>query len=269
MCTTTNTGIISLDNNCVVTGLKNGSASVHVLSNYDGYENDIAIVVDGDTYKIAFDSNGGTGTMDEVLVTYDEYYTLPLNTFIKEGNTFAGWSTEANGTVVYKDTAVVKNLANKDETITLYAVWQKAPYIIHDYVVSDETLSGIPENTTIEEYKSKFELAEGYSIEVYVSGCGGFGYCMDDSRLIGTGSTTIISYGDQPIAYYINIVKGDVTGDGMVNIADVIKLADHTVTNDILDYFEELAAEVTHDTTLNIADVIKLADYTVDRNIEL
>ena len=38
---------------------------------------------------------------------------------------FMGWATSANGEVVYKDKASIKNLSNTATTITLYAVWQQ------------------------------------------------------------------------------------------------------------------------------------------------
>jgi len=50
---------------------------------------------------------------------------------------------------------------------------------------------------------------------------------ITDNELIGTGSKVIVELNNQTIEYTL-IVSGDTTGDVRVNIADVVKLADHT-----------------------------------------
>lgn len=47
------------------------------------------------SYTIAFDNNGGTGTMPQVSATYDVPVTLPANTFTR--TTEAGTSTFFTG----------------------------------------------------------------------------------------------------------------------------------------------------------------------------
>ena len=72
------------------------------------------------------------------------------------------------------------------------------------------------------------------------------------------------------IGDYVIIVKGDVNKDGIVNIADVVMIADHTIKQNVLteDVTKE-AAEVTKDNVINIADVIKIADYSIDNTMTL
>ena len=67
----------------------------------------------------------------------------------------------------------------------------------------------------------------------------------------------------------VNVVPGDTNSDGRINIADVKKLADHTLKGNILNKYEIIAGEVTLDGKLNIADVKKLADYTIKGNMRL
>lgn len=94
-------------------------------------------------YKIAFDANGGTGVMDNMVVTYDAGKTLPANTFKKDGNSFLGWSTNSTASdALYKDSAFVKNLTtNADETVKLYAVWKPKTINItfHKNTSADDT----------------------------------------------------------------------------------------------------------------------------------
>ena len=80
------------------------------------------------TYMIAFDANGGTGTMSSMSMTYDVARNLASNAFAKNGSTFAGWATSAGGSVVYANGTSVKNLTStQGATVTLYAKWTAAP----------------------------------------------------------------------------------------------------------------------------------------------
>lgn len=77
------------------------------------------------TYIIAFNANGGSGTMSNMSCSYNTEYTLTANSFTKTNYIFMGWATSTSGEVVYKDKANIKNLNNTATTITLYAVWQR------------------------------------------------------------------------------------------------------------------------------------------------
>jgi len=72
------------------------------------------------THTIHFDSNGGTGSMDDQTVNEFEPTVLQANTFAKEDYVFEGWSTAADGSGdFYADGATVTLL----EDLTLYAQW--------------------------------------------------------------------------------------------------------------------------------------------------
>ena len=50
------------------------------------------------TYTISYNSNGGSGTMSSDTVSTGGTATIKKNTFTKNGYTFAGWTTNSNGT---------------------------------------------------------------------------------------------------------------------------------------------------------------------------
>lgn len=77
------------------------------------------------TYTVAFNANGGSGTMSSVTMTYGVAQNLPANTFTRTGYTFLGWSKDKSATTeTYTDKQSVKDLASSG-TVTLYAVWKK------------------------------------------------------------------------------------------------------------------------------------------------
>ena len=85
------------------------------------------------TYSVAFNPNGGTGTMSNQSFTYDETAkALTTNTFTRTGYTFSGWNTQANGSgTSYTDGQSVQNLTSTaNATITLYAQWTIQNYTI-------------------------------------------------------------------------------------------------------------------------------------------
>lgn len=70
---------------------------------------------------VSFDSNGGQGSMKEIVVESGSEATLPANTFTRDGYTFKGWNEAKDGTgKAYADKAGVKPTAN----MTLYAQWE-------------------------------------------------------------------------------------------------------------------------------------------------
>lgn len=81
------------------------------------------------TYTIAFNANGGEGSMDSITAAYDEEVALPENAFTRAGYSFKGWgSYSGTSTVTYKVEDPVKNLASvQDATVTLYAAWKGDP----------------------------------------------------------------------------------------------------------------------------------------------
>lgn len=89
------------------------------------------------SYQVAFNSNGGTGTMDSQWIAEDDSAPLSNNNYTGPSSTsyFAGWNTAADGTgTAYTDGQSVTNLTTPGNTITLYAQWKDCNpgYICYD-----------------------------------------------------------------------------------------------------------------------------------------
>lgn len=79
------------------------------------------------TYYVAFDANGGSGTMETLTVEGGESITL-TNTFTWENHEFLGWSKDGTATVAtWTDGEVVVDIGTGTnlETVTLYAIWSE------------------------------------------------------------------------------------------------------------------------------------------------
>ena len=87
------------------------------------------------TYDVAFNANGGSGSMSNQDFTYDVAQSLTSNAYTRAGYTFGGWATsKANadaGTKAYNNSQSVSNLSSTDgATVTLWAIWTARPYKI-------------------------------------------------------------------------------------------------------------------------------------------
>ena len=67
---------------------------------------------------------------------------------------------------------------------------------------------------------------------------------------------------------YVIILKGDVTGDGLIKVNDVMMISKYTVEGTGLDNIYLLkAADVTGDNFVKVNDVMKISKYTVEGGI--
>ena len=85
-------------------------------------------------YMVDFNpGQGGTGTMSDQPMTYDEETALYANLFARTGYTFLGWTDDEGELeeVLYYDGVVVSNLTDEvDGEYDLYAVWAANEYTV-------------------------------------------------------------------------------------------------------------------------------------------
>lgn len=119
------------------------------------------------SYTIAFDNNGGTGTMPQVSATYDVPVTLPANTFtrITEAgtSTFLYWKFKDNN---YVDNSVVNNLTSDfNGNVTLTAIWDDTPVITAQerYFTVEDSQSG---RITLEELLSTAKVTDDWNDDI-------------------------------------------------------------------------------------------------------
>lgn len=103
-------------------------AEISALTQTVGGSVTLYAVWEEDYYLVRYNANGGEGTMAEQKVKLSETAALTANAFTKEGYTFVGWATSADGEAVYDDAEQVTALASQNGAVVeLYAVWRGAP----------------------------------------------------------------------------------------------------------------------------------------------
>ena len=145
-------------------------------------------------YKLRFDCNGGTGTMDDQLFIYDDVaQPLLKNEFKRDGYEFVGWNTKPDGTgITFRNRQVVKNLTTKQGGIgTLYAQWKarEAIYKVEHYKQNiDGTFPTTP--TEIETFRAIVNTEVTPSPKKY----SGYSIPMKKTVIVAPDGSTVVRY---------------------------------------------------------------------------
>jgi len=93
------------------------------------------------SYSIAYNPNGGSGTMAATAMTYDSEGVVAANGFALSGHVFVGWATNETGEAVYAAGQSVSNLtAQSSGVVTLYAVWEGLVVAVPTVTPADGTV---------------------------------------------------------------------------------------------------------------------------------
>ena len=198
--------------------------------------------------------------MNSQEIKYDILTTLLTNVFKLDGYYFNGWNTKADGTgKYYDDESPIKNLIT-DGTIDLYAMWTKFLLKSNVYVVENKYIKNIQPNTKFSTYKTKFTGNSTYEMKLYNSS----GNLLSLNATIYTGSITKIFVDGVEVSSYINIVKGDINGDGFAKMNDVMALCKYIIESRGVNSYYLLAADINVDSYIRMNDVMTICKYIIE-----
>ena len=107
-------------------------------------------------YSVHYEANGASGEMDDQDFTYDDAgQALSANSFTREGYTFVGWNTAADGSGTgYDDEQQTPNVTATDgATVTLYAQWAAGGWVTYiDADGTEQNVVAIPINGSQTDY---------------------------------------------------------------------------------------------------------------------
>ena len=104
-------------------------ASVKNLSSTNGATVTLYAQWTANKYTVAYNANGGTGTMATDTVSYGTGYVTKTNAFTRTGYTFKGWNEKADGTGTDWTNWIGKSWTwTYTKNITLYAQWTANQY---------------------------------------------------------------------------------------------------------------------------------------------
>ena len=214
--------------------------------------------------------------VDDITIMVGETHQIEV-AFIPEGTedtvTYTGYDDTKISVVDGIVTALAKgettitvgleNVPDVTKTITVTIISDKLESEVYDVREADEdagkdrVIIGAEPLTTIGEFKDNLLNPTEY-VKIYDSE----GNELDDDAEIRTGLIIKLEYNGITVDEAILVLRGDVDGDGVVNLADYMAVINHYVeSNEITEYPFFLAADVDEDETVNMADAIKLLNY--------
>lgn len=239
-------------------------------------------------YTIHYDANDneeGTAVPNDQTKEKGTDITLSDIEPEREGYIFKGWSTNKEATTGEYQPS---DTFGVDADTTLYAIWEEKLYLKStEYVITDENnyvedaklientyedgdthIMGILPKLTTESEDTATEWTKGTKLEDFKKNINTNAdeiklYDMNNNeitkqdRYLGTGMIIEFIKGNQTPIRITIVAKGDINGDGILNIGDVTKAKKYIRTNNItiLDTVtKKLAFDVNMDGKLNMKD---------------
>lgn len=128
----------------------------------------------------------------------------------------------------------------------------------------NSSVSNIALNTTVADFKSKLNNNTSTMRVVDANG----NECADD-KLIGTGMQLKVYEQEGIESTYTAVVYGDVSGDGLVNVLDLLKVKRHLLGLTGLSGANLEASDINHDGVVNVLDCLLVKRFilgTIDIN---
>lgn len=153
------------------------------------------------TGKLVFNANGGTGTMPPVTgLKEGQEFTLPRNTFVRDGFRFIGWSTSSQDTEpLYQDEYPTFSYYSSYNAM-LYAIWEPS---ISAVEISFDANGGSGSMAPLYTRSGQVILvpphrfsppAEGYECKAYDTSSDGYSHYRIGSTVSFTESCTLYAY---------------------------------------------------------------------------
>lgn len=137
--------------------------------------------------------------------------------------------------------------------------------IISDkYEIDDNYVSKIQPKTTVEQLKENIQIENDVEINIYNAK----NELLTDTNIIGTNMKIELKAGSKT-KIYTAIVKGDVDGNGIAEMIDMVIINKHRLNKKTLEGAYLKAADVTEDTKINLTDIIKINKYRLNKITEL
>lgn len=233
------------DTDIIITALNKGTATIHIVNDYDGFEKDININVIAKKvekpiityYYNTKNKNNETYTQQ---VNALESFELMENKFTRPGYEFIGWNTSSDGTgTSYANMASIKE--GIDENIRLYAQWEAINYTLR-FNANGGAGTMDDQNIKVDDYSSGFLIPTNkytrtnYSFIGWNTKADGSGVSIENKGILSyeqlinnaTNNVTILYAQWSPIKYTITF--NATGGKGIMN-KQTISYGEETALN--------------------------------------
>lgn len=196
-------------------------------------------------YKFITDNSDRVKEAGNIFqITFKVKENAPIgNTNISLKSVSAGTGASTNGIVYAEDTNINIEVQKKEEII------EPEKLTSDIYKVETDTISRIQPNTTIAQFKKNVVTKQDM---IFTDKKGNV--INDENTIIGTG--TKLNAGTT--LEYVLIIKGDVDGDGVMNLNDIAKMKLHYIEKELLTGIYLKAADVDEDGNVSVNDIAQV-----------
>lgn len=268
---TVNYSIQSLTNQDVIVNLTAGQDSTIKITN--GTNESSYIISQNGQYVIEYTRRNILGTITATVnwidkqapiiegIENDAVYTEPINITVSDENLENITLTKDGQTVEFTNGGTIKQegeykitATDRATNVTTYTFTYVDLAIPNYEIIDDKYIVNIEPNTTVGQFLENIKTDLNISIESQ-------NVQLNENDKITTG--TVIKIANN--VTYMLVVTGDVTGDGNVDIADLVRLNMYSIRKVTLDGEYLLAGDVNHDGNVNIGDLVRLNLYSIGK----
>ena len=127
------------------------------------------------------------------------------------------------------------------------------------YKLENLYISKLSLQTTIDQFKANIQ-SNATEINVYSKE----GKLLTANEIIGTGMQLKVTLGGKTETYSL-VVTGDINGNGLIDIQDMVKINAHRLNKKPLQGANLLAADVDENQTINMSDLLKINRYRLHK----
>ncbi len=196
-------------------------------------------------YKFITDNSDrvkSAGNIFQITFKVKENATIG-NTNLSLKSVVGGTGASTNGIVYAEDTNITIEIQKKD------IITEPEKLTSDIYKVETNTISRIQPNTTIAQFKKNVNTKQNM---VFTDKKGNV--INDENAIIGTGTKLNVG----TTLEYVLIIKGDVDGDGIMNLNDIAKMKLHYIEKELLTGVYLKAADVDEDGKISVNDIAQV-----------
>lgn len=157
---------------------------------------------------------------------------------------FLYWEGYTSGMKLTKDTNFIAKFKGYFRGLS------SSKYLVHDGMITNIKTDRISSRVSVNEFKSNINVREEYNF---------YKGDLINPEFISTGMLYKSNYRTYKI-----VLMGDVTGDGVIKMNDVMKIASQLVNGNVLQDEYLIAGDVTGDNKVKMNDVMKIASGLVN-----
>ncbi len=236
-----------------------GAAKVRAKYNTHTVEYDITIVPRPLTGEVMISGDvtpGSVLTAQIKTVTPDDIPYIVTwyvdGTAVKGNNTLKYTVTEADmGKKIKVRITAAEGYAGSFESAEILAAKDAITSDKYTFDKSSGTVGKIPSQTTVSVFLSNIDPAANVKITKN-------GTELSGDKLIPTGATVSLVYGNKTVVSYGAVVTGDINGDGKISITDFTRLKAFLLGEEEKDALKKKASDINGDGKISITDFTQL-----------